>query len=56
MMPEDAPPPGTACIVVDCAEPATLYVQVVDTPSMDGESSIAMCDEHAAHWRDGDVT
>ena len=54
-MPEEAPPPGTACIVIDCEQPATLFVLVSETASLDEQSSVAMCDEHAAHWRDGDV-
>lgn len=54
-MPEAAPPPGTACVVLACEQPATLYVQVVDSGSWDEDSSIAMCDRHAMNWRDGDV-
>jgi hypothetical protein len=56
MMPEDAPRPGTACIVIDCERWATLHVQVTDTASLDEQpNSIAMCDEHATRWRDGDL-
>jgi hypothetical protein len=55
MMPEAAPPPGTACIVIDCDQPATLYVQVAEPATLTGDNSIAMCDKHAANWRDGDV-
>jgi len=55
MMPEEAPQPGTACMVIECERPATLYVQVSETASLDGQpNSIAMCDEHATHWRVGD--
>jgi hypothetical protein len=54
-MPEEAPPPGTDCIVVECEQPAALYVRVSGTGELAGEASgIAMCDEHSAHWRDGD--
>lgn len=55
MMPEDAPPPGTACIVIDCPQPATLYVEVADIATLDGDNSIAMCDDHAENWRDGNL-
>jgi hypothetical protein len=55
-MPEEAPPPDTACVVIDCARPATLYVWVAEAASLiDEHSSIEMCDEHAAHWRDGEL-
>jgi hypothetical protein len=57
MTPEDAPSPGTACVVIDCPRPATLYVRVAESASLEDEpNTIAMCDEHAAHWRDGDPT
>lgn len=55
MMPEEAPPPGTPCIVIDCEEQATLFVRVDETGSLEMPNSIAMCDEHAAHWRDGEI-
>jgi hypothetical protein len=53
MMPEEAPPPGTACVVEACAQTASVYVSIGDTASLEGERSVAMCDEHAAHWRAG---
>lgn len=56
-MPEECPPPGTPCVVIDCAQPSAFYVHV--GPAADLESDdrgVAMCDEHAAHWRDGDVS
>ncbi len=55
MMPEDAPPPGTECIVTDCEQPATLFVRLGETANLEEPSSVAMCDEHAAHWHDGDL-
>lgn len=56
MMPEEAPPPGTACVVLDCQQSATLYVQVVDSTVVEQDnSSIAMCDSHATNWREGDL-
>ncbi|HET6909413.1 MAG TPA: hypothetical protein VFH54_08760 [Mycobacteriales bacterium] len=54
-MPEEAPPPGTSCVVIDCPRAATLYVRIAESSSLEDEpNSIAMCDEHAANWRDGD--
>ena len=51
-MPEERPEPGTHCVVVACERPAEVYVDVSDGQPMDGETAVAMCDEHAAHWRD----
>ncbi|MFL6241184.1 MAG: hypothetical protein ACJ735_17010 [Actinomycetes bacterium] len=53
MIPEEQPAPGTPCVVDDCARPATLLVDVSDGRELAGEHAVAMCDEHASHWRDG---
>lgn len=51
VMPEEQPRPGTACIVAACEQDATVYVDIADGQPMDGETAVAMCDEHAANWR-----
>jgi hypothetical protein len=51
VMPEEQPPPGTPCVVDVCERPATVYVDIAGGEALEGETSAAMCDEHAAHWR-----
>lgn len=43
------------CFVLDCPQPATLYVRVGEAISLEEQSSVAMCDQHAANWHDGDL-
>lgn len=51
-MPEEQPPPGTHCVVEECASPATVYVDVAMGDEIDGPKDVPMCDEHAVHWQD----
>jgi len=53
-MPEEQPPPGTACVVDACEQPATVFVDVTDGQPLEGETAVPMCDGHAAHWRNTD--
>lgn len=52
-MPQEQPPPGSPCIVDDCQRPATVYVDVTDGETLEGENAVPMCDVHAANWRSG---
>jgi hypothetical protein len=50
-MPEERPSPQTPCVVDSCTKAATLYVDIAGGHELEGESTVAMCDEHATHWR-----
>lgn len=52
VMPQEQPPPGTPCVVEACDRTATVYVDVADGAELEGETAVAMCDQHAAHWRE----
>ena len=52
MMPQEQPPPGTPCVVDSCDQSATVYVDIAGGEALEGETSAAMCEAHAAHWRD----
>jgi hypothetical protein len=53
MNPQEQPPPGTRCVVAECSNPATLYVDVGEGADLEEESAVAMCDAHAQHWQAG---
>ena len=53
MKPEEKPAPDSRSIVESCGRPASTFVDVTDGDSLEGESSVIMCDVHAAHWRSG---
>ncbi|HET7666287.1 MAG TPA: hypothetical protein VFK56_09495 [Mycobacterium sp.] len=53
MKPEEKPAPDSRCIVESCARPASTFVDIADGDTLEGESSVIMCDVHAAHWRSG---
>jgi len=52
-MTQEQPPPDTSCVVEACSRPATVFVEVSGGEDIGGETAVAMCDEHAAHWRSG---
>lgn len=52
-MPQEEPRPGTPCVVDTCGRVATVFVDVAGGEDLEGERAVAMCDEHAAHWRRG---
>ena len=51
--PEEKPAPDSRCIVEACTRPASTFVDIADGGTLEGEDSVVMCDEHAAHWRSG---
>jgi hypothetical protein len=53
MTAQEEPGPGTHCVVDACNRPATVFVDVAEEERLEGETAVPMCDEHAAHWRDG---
>lgn len=53
MSPEELPSPGSRCVVEGCEQPASTFIDVTGGGTIDGEETVIMCDQHAAHWRSG---
>jgi hypothetical protein len=51
-MPQEQPPPGTPCVVETCDRSATVYVDIAGGAELEGETAVAMCDDHAKHWQE----